>query len=73
MELKMGTITKYNNKIVVAQQELGHGVRNLVNVEVIPSPVHSDFEGTNTKPSAVKKNNIIQYQNKKTQKTKKII
>ena len=54
IELKMGTATNYYNKIVVAQQELGLRVNNKVNIEVIPPPVHNDFEGTKTKPSPIK-------------------
>ena len=39
MELKIKTITNYNNEIGVAQPELGLVVNNKVNVEVILPPV----------------------------------
>ena len=48
MELRIGTIKDYNNKIVVAKLGLGDSTK--VNSEVPPPPINKDFEGTKTKP-----------------------
>ena len=49
MELRIGTIQDYNNKIVVATDNQELGLNNGVNVQPIPPKQHVELKGTPTK------------------------
>ena len=51
MELRIGEIQNYNNKIIVATDYQKLGLNNDVNIQPIPTIIHTEIKGTPTKKS----------------------
>ena len=49
MELQIGTITDYNNEIVIATNQQELGVNNDVNTKPVPPKPSTQLQGTPTK------------------------